>query len=371
MANQERPTVTAPATARVITAALAIAALGLALAAGGCGKENETARTAGKDVHATVATAHLASVVDVISVTGNIAAAKSVNISTRMMGWVVKIHVEAGQYVSKGAPLINIDDTELLAKRTQAEAAIAEAKAVLANAEKMVERFEKLYAENSASRAQLDDVLTGRDRAAAGLQRAEAGLSEIEVHSGYLAIVAPTSGVIARKMIEEGDMANPGVPLLVLEQTKQMKVVAHVGEKDINAVQVGMMVEVEVTSLPDARYTVAIERVVPAANPGSRTYDIEATIENHDGQLRSGMFARVNVPIGMREVVLAPAAAVIRRGQLTGFWLVDVDERAHLRWVRLGKQHGDGVEVLSGLRGDESVVLQAELPLAEGDKVVR
>ena len=371
MANQDCPTVTVPAKARITTAVLAIAAFSLALVTAGCGKESETVGTSGRDVHATVGSAELASVDDVISITGNIAAAKSINISTRMMGWVVKIHVNAGQYVSKGAPLINIDDTDLLAKRIQAEAAIAEAKAVLANAEKMVERFEKLYAESSVSRAQLDDVLTGRDRAVAGLQRAEAGLSEIEVHSGYLAIVAPTSGVVARKMIEEGDMASPGVPLLVLEQTGQMKVIAHVGEKDINAVQVGTTVGVEVTSLPDAHYTVAIERVVPAANPGSRTYDIEATIANRDGLLRSGMFARVTVPTGTREVVLAPAAAVVRRGQLTGFWLVDADERAHLRWVRLGRQHGDGVEVLSGLHGGESVVLHSELPLAEGDKVVR
>jgi RND family efflux transporter MFP subunit len=371
MAHQARPTATAAARARAAVLTLAIITIGSVLTVAGCGKETATVRTAGKEVRATVAQAHLAPVEDVISVTGDLAADKSINIATRMMGWIVEISVDAGQYVRAGAPLIKIDDTDLRAKRNQARAAIAEAEAVLANAEKMVERFEKLYAEKSATRSQLDDVLTGRDRAAAGLRRAEESLREVEVHMSYLDIVAPVSGVIARKLVEEGDMANPGMPLLVLEQTEQMKVIAHVGEKDISAVRAGTPITVAVTSLPNAHYTAPIDRIVPAANPGSRTYDIEATIANPDGSLRSGMFARIDIPTGTREVVLAPTAAVVRRGQLTGFWVVDEEQRAHLRWVRLGGHHGEEIAVLSGLHSGETVVLQAEQPLAEGDKVVK
>jgi hypothetical protein len=62
---------------------------------------------------------------------------------------------------------------------------------------------------------------------------------------------------------------------------------------------------------------------------------------------------------------------VIERGQLRGFWTVDTDDRVHLRWVRLGVARGDLVEVLSGLRGDETLVLSADQRLAEGDRVVR
>ena len=166
-------------------------------------------------------------------------------ISTRMMGWVKKIHVTEGQSVKKGDPLISIDDTDLRAKKSQALAGIAEAEAVLANAEKMAGRFERLYAEKSVSKSQLDDVLTGRDRAAAGVNMAKAGLREVNVHLSYLDITAPSDGVVARLMVEEGDMANPGMPLVNLEQTDLIKAVAHLGEKDISKVKVGDYVTVE------------------------------------------------------------------------------------------------------------------------------
>ena len=171
-------------------------------------------------------------------------------------------------------------------------------------------------------------------------------------------------------MIEEGNMANPGMPLITMESAGDMKVVAHLGEKDVSAVAIGMQVAVEVTSLSGANFKVPLTKVVPTANPGSRTYDIEAALITTDPRLKSGMFARVTVPVGTREAILVPAPAVHKRGQLTGVWIVATDGTAHLRWVRLGHQIGDDFEVLAGLSGTETVVLGSETPLTEGDRVV-
>ena len=341
------------------------------LVVSGCGKKSDTAAVRGKDVKGETGQASLQSVPRMVTATGSLQAEKTVTLSTRMMGWVRKIHVVEGQSVSKGDLLVNIDDSDLKAKKAQAEAGIVEARAVLANAEKMAERFEKLYEEKSVSKQQLDDVLTGRDRAAAGLNMAEAGLAEVNVHLSYLSITAPNDGVVARKMIEEGDMANPGMPLISLESTGSMKVVAHLGEKDISAVKVGDMATIDVTSLDGAVFEAPLNKVIQAANPGSRTYDIEAVLDNPDPRLKSGMFARVSVPVGVRQAVLVPTGAVIRRGQLTGVWIVRQDDTAHLRWVRLGRGFGDSLEILSGLNGDETVVLSTQQPLAEGDRVVK
>jgi len=157
----------------------------------GCSKESETNEPQPKNVSCELGSASKASLPKTVTATGSLAADKTVMISTRMMGWVKKVHVYEGQLVSKGDPLIDIDDTDLKAKKAQAEAGIAEAKAVVTNAEKMAERFEKLFADKSVSRQQLDDVLTGRDRSLAGLAMAEAGLKEVNVHLSYLSIVAP------------------------------------------------------------------------------------------------------------------------------------------------------------------------------------
>jgi RND family efflux transporter MFP subunit len=350
---------------------LLTAVLVILLAVSGCGKKSETAAARGKDVKCTTGQAGLQTVPRMVTATGSLQAEKTVMVSTRMMGWVRRIHVVEGQLVSKGDLLVNIDDSDLKAKKVQAEAGIIEAKAVLANAEKMSERFEKLYAEKSVSKQQLDDVLTGRDRAAAGLKMAEAGLAEVKVHLSYLSITAPNDGIIARKMIEEGDMANPGMPLITLESTGSMKVVAHLGEKDISTVKVGDMATIDVTSLDDAVFEAPLNKVIRTANPGSRTYDIEAVLGHPDARLRSGMFARVSLSVGERQAILVPTGAVIRRGQLTGVWIVRQDDTAHLRWVRLGRAFGDSIEILSGLNGNETVVLSMQQPLAEGDKVVK
>jgi len=348
-----------------------VTVLAVLLAVSGCGKKADTTAAHGKDIKGETGQASRQTVPRLVTATGNLQAEKTVMVSTRMMGWVRRIHVVEGQSVSKGDLLVNIDDSDLKAKKVQAEAGIVEAEAVLANAERMAERFEKLYAEKSVSKQQLDDVLTGRDRAAAGLKMAEAGLAEVKVHLSYLSITAPSDGIVTRKMIEEGDMANPGMPLVSLESSGPMKVVAHLGEKDISAVKVGDMATIDVTSLDDAVFEAPLNKVIRAVNPGSRTYDIEAVIDNPDTRLRSGMFARVSLPIGERQAILVPTDAVIRRGQLTGVWIVRQDGTAHLRWIRLGRSFGDSVEILSGMNGDETVVLSTQQPLAEGDRVVK
>ncbi len=338
----------------------------------GCGsKSSETNEAQSKDVSCTTGLASLQKVPQNVTATGSLVADKSITISTRMMGWVEKIHVVENQTVRKGDSLISIDASDLRAKKAQAEAGITEANAVLANAERMAVRFEKLYAEKSVSKQQLDDVLTGRDRASAGVKMAEAGLREVNVHLSYLNIVAPVDGVVARKMAEEGNMANPGMPLLMLESTDRMKVVAYVGEKDISSLKAGDPVQINISSLPDAHFNVPLSRVIQSANPGSRTYDIEADLDNADGRLKSGMFARVTVPVGTRQAILVPQGAIIHRGQLTGVWTVDEQSIVHLRWIRLGHKMGENVEVLSGLAGGETLILSSEAPLAEGDKAVR
>lgn len=351
------------------TVAMAIALLAL-LVSGGCTKNSETNEPQPSDVTCALGSAIKTTLPQTITATGSLAADKTVMISTRMMGWVNKIHVFEGQSVLKGDPLLNIDDTDLMAKKSQAEAGINEAKAIVANAEKMAERFEKLYADKSVSRQQLDDVLTGRDRALAGLAMAQAGLTEVNVHLSYLSIVAPSDGTISRKMIEEGDMANPGMPLLILESAGNFKVIAHLSEKDISLVKVGDQASLDITSLAGDRFPVTISRVIPSANPGSRTYDVEAIIDSPIANLKSGMFARLVIEIGTREVIVAPLEAIIRRGQLTGVWIVDEQNTAHLRWIRLGHALGQQQEVLSGLNGDETLILSSSTPLTEGDKVV-
>lgn len=352
----------------IVSSVLCVSLLTLAA---GCGHDHKPAQRVHKDVKATVSTARVATVPATVAAPGSLAGENRVQVSTRMMGWIREVLVREGAQVTAGQPLVRIDDTDLQARRSQAKAGIAEAEAVLANAQTNLGRFESLYAQKSVSKAQLDEVRTGRDRAQAGVDAARAGLKDVDVQLGYLAIKAPISGTVVRRLIDAGNMANPGQPLLEIEQVGTMKVVAGLAERDVNQVAAGDTITVEVSSLDGVQVRVPVARIVPAANPTSRTFDLEAYLPNDDGRFKSGMFARVLVPVGERKTVLVPAAALVERGQLTGVWLVDDQGQARLRWIRTGRRQGDDIEVVSGLAGGETVVLKAEQPLDEGDKVVR
>jgi RND family efflux transporter MFP subunit len=336
----------------------------------GCGRHEPKTAQAATTVEADTATAVAATVPRLVSAPGTLEAVATAQVSTRMMGWVRRVHVQAGEPVKVGTPLVSIDDGDLRAKRAQVEAQVEEARAAAENAQKTAARFEKLYQDKAVSGQQLDDVRTGAARAQAGLRAALAGRDEVDTNLRYLDVTAPIGGIVARKLVDPGDMASPGTPLVVIEQTDRMKIVARIGEKDVDAVAAGDSVSVDVTSLPGAVFRAVIDRVVPAADPGTRTFDVEITIPNPSGRLKSGMFARALLPVGSRRAIVIPAAAVSERGQLRGVFVRDQDGAVALRWVKLGRRLGDQVEILSGLDGGETVVLRAARPLAEGIRVV-
>jgi len=350
------------------TIAPALAALALTA---GCGKSVPEIRVQGEEVRCRTATAEETDLPVLVRVPAAVEPARRVRVSTRMMGWVRKLHAREGDTVHAGQPLISIDDQDLRAKRAQVEAGIAEAKAVVANASKTADRFKNLYASKSVSRQQLDDVLTGLARAEAGLAKAKAARREVDVNMGYLDIVSPIDGIVSRRLVEEGDMAAPGHPLLYVDRLDRMKIVAHLGEKDVDRVSVGDSVSLRVTSLENAAFRTVVTRIVPSANPGSHTYDVEMYVANPGGRLRPGMYARAEFAVGIRRGVLVPESALRHRGQLTGVFTVDDRGRAHLQWVRPGGTYPRGVEILSGLAGGETVVTTSERPLIEGDKVVK
>jgi len=335
----------------------------------GCGEKAPEVRPVGQEVQCKVAVVTTSKLPSVVTATASVEPEVRVTVSTRMMGWVKEIHVTEGDIVAKGDALITIDDSDVQAKRAQVEAGIFEATAMVNNARKMADRFEKLYAEKSVSRAQYDDVLTGLERAKAGLSKAKAARQEIKVHLGYLAIKAPASGTVTRCMVDVGDMANPGHPLFYIDQIDRMKIVARLGEKDVNSVKAGDAVSATISSL-ETTYEIEVAKIIPSANPGSRTYDVEMYIDNN-GTVLPGMFAKVAFPVGTRSCVVIPEDAVIVRGQLRGVFIVDNDDVAQLRWIRLGDTRGNNVEVISGLSGNETIVLSSAKTLAEGDKVVR
>ncbi|MCX7548604.1 efflux RND transporter periplasmic adaptor subunit [Xanthomarina sp. F1114] len=306
-----------------------------------------------------------------LAVSGTIQSVNSADLSTRMMGYVTKVHVNVGDKVTKGQLLVAINNTDLQAKRAQVDAGITEATAAFNNAQKDYKRFESLFASNSASQKELDDITANFEMAKARLEAAKQMKNEVNAQFAYSNITAPFAGVVTSKNVREGDMANPGQPLISVESPGNFEVMAMVPETEISQIKNGIEVTVLVKSINQTLKGKVTEVSSSAKNTGGQ-YLVKIALDKTDANILSGMFVTVQFPIEKKSttnIVLIPTDAIITNGQLSGVYTVSQSNTALLRWLRLGRTYGNQVEVLSGLSADEAYIVSAEGKLFNGAKI--
>ena len=312
-----------------------------------------------------------------ISSSGKIESENSANVSTRMMGYVTKIHVKVGQKVTEGQLLVSINNSDLLAKKAQVEASILQATAAYNNAKKDYDRFVVLFNQQSASQKELDDMTSRYEMAKAGLEGAKQMKNEVMAQFAYSNITAPFSGFVTNTFVKEGDMANPGMPLVSIEGQSKMQVTAMVSESDISAITTGMDVKVLVKSTHQELLGKVTEVSASAKNTGGQ-FLVKINLNNSGNKVLAGMFVNVQFPVAstQKEVssdlatkILVPKSALVTQGQLIGVYTIGSGNVAILRWLRIGKTFGNQVEVLSGLSANEQYITSAEGKLYNGAKI--
>jgi RND family efflux transporter MFP subunit len=306
-----------------------------------------------------------------VTASGKIEAENSANLSTRMMGYVTKLHVQVGQKVSAGQLLVSINNTDLQAKKAQVDASILQATAGYNNAKKDYDRFVNLYKQQSASQKELDDMTARYEMAKAGLEGAKQMRNEVMAQFSYSNITAPFAGVVTNTFVKEGDMANPGMPLVSVEGASRLQVTAMVSESDITAINKGMAVKVLVKSSNESLSGKVSEVSLSAKNTGGQ-YLVKINLDKTNSSVLSGMFVNVQFPVAntiptkTSEKVLVPESALVQEGQLTGIYTIGTGNIAILRWLRIGKNFGNQVEVLSGLSANEQYIVSADGKLYNG-----
>ena len=312
-----------------------------------------------------------------ITASGKTEAESSANLSTRMMGYVTKVHVKTGQKVGAGQLLVSINSSDLQAKKAQVDAAILQATAGYNSAKKDYDRFVNLFAQQSASQKELDDMTSRFEMAKAGLTGAKQMRNEVMAQFSYSNITAPFSGEVTNTFIKEGDMANPGMPLVSIEGVSRMQVTAMVSESVISQIKNGMPVKVIVKSL-NKEVSGKVSEVSGSAKNTGGQYLVKVTLNSNDKSILSGMFVNVQFPISnttkseikvKTDKVMVPESALVKQGQLTGIYTIANGKTAILRWVRTGKTYGNQVEVLSGLSANEQYIVSSEGKLYNGAKV--
>ena len=286
-----------------------------------------------------------------IEATGVAAPIEQATLSTRLMATVTQVLVAEGDAVHRGDVLARLDTHDLAAKGDQARGALAAAESQADDAERNAVRIRALYADSAAPRALLDAAEERVKQGRAGLAQARGAQREIAAVADYGAVRAPFDGVVTRRYVDPGAFAAPGAPLLTVQDGRTLRISVTATPEVARGITRGRMMESRIES---SSSIATVEGVVPA--PSGALYTINALVSNRDGRYSSGGAAVLLIPRGTRQAVLVPLNAIVRQGDLTGVRLLGAGS-SDLRLVRLGAARGDRMEVLSGLRGGERLVV--------------
>ena len=294
-----------------------------------------------------------------VDAVGTVEPRRKTIVAGQILATISRISVHAGDPVTKGQQLVELDDRELQARLREAEAAVAASGADLVTREHDFQRYKMMYEEKAVSKEDYDKFRGAYDVAQAQLRRAEEQVRRLKVMLSYTQIRAPVSGIVTNRFADPGDLAAPGKPLLALHDPHDLELHASVREALIRIVQPGMELPLRIDAVA-LQTNGRVREIVPQAQEASRSMLVKITIPaDKTSRLYVGMFGRVSLPIGHVDRLLVPAAAIQRIGQLELIEVAGTNGSLERRFVRTGRRFGDKVEILSGLAREEKVALAA------------
>jgi RND family efflux transporter MFP subunit len=298
--------------------------------------------------------------------TGVIQPLRQATAAAQVGGNVVELLVKAGDRVKAGQPIARIDARESTAQLQRSDAALAQTEAEAAQTRTNAQRAQDLRAQGFVSQAAVDAAQTQLQAAQAAVRQAQAARAQATLARGFATVVAPFDAVVLATHVEAGDLASPGRSIATLYAPGALRAVVQVGVSRTAAARAAQRVTV---TLPSGKAVAPMRRVeLSTADAVSQTVEWRLDLPP-DAQvdLAPGQVVRVRfdaLPAAGAEAAVdsaprLPAAAVLRRGELTAVYLAQ-GERFVLRAVRLGADHGaDGIEVLAGVQPGDRVAADA------------
>ncbi len=227
-------------------------------------------------------------------------------LTSRYMGFITEVNVAEGDRVKKGDLLYVIDSKEIDSAKSQVELAIQQAILALqmhqnqhTNMLMNLQRNKRLYSKDIVSKYQLENLELGeknlRDMikvAKKQVQQARAKLEEVNNQYNYLRVKAPNDGVIVQKNINEGEMAMPGMPALILTDLSRLKVMTEISEKNLSSIKIGKKVEVSIPSA-DLVTTGKIASIIPSSNPMTHSFKIKISFDTKGKVIYPGLYTKI------------------------------------------------------------------------------
>jgi multidrug efflux pump subunit AcrA (membrane-fusion protein) len=372
---------------------LAAGGVAVALAAAGCGERGRVAAAREQaPVPVKIATVARGDVADTFEAGGVVQGRTTALLTARVLAPVREVRVSPGDRVRAGQALIVLDGSDLIAQARGARAAadVAEHDVLAADADQQAAeaalvlaraahgRIAALHAKRSATAQELDEATAAlrsaeanaaaagaRARSArSGVARARATAEASATTASFASITAPFDGVVTEKLVEPGNMALPGSPLLRVEDTRAFRLEVRVDESRVSQIAIGDPVRVVLDALPEAARVVEgrVTEISRAVDADARAFLVKIDLAT-SAAARSGTFGRAMFRAEPRQALTVPSEALTRRGQLTSVFVVD-EGTARLRLVNVA-----GTEVLAGLSAGERAIVSPPPGIADGSRV--
>ena len=282
-------------------------------------------------------------------VVGTVRPRKDARVASKVTGRLLEMTAIPGKRVAEGEVLARIEVGEL-------EAALDRAGSALAQAERDLARLQAVSKSGAVSQSEIEQAASRKEMAAATV-------AETRIQVENATVTAPFAGTVTRKFLEPGDFASPDRAIFSMEDSSLLQLEINVAESLANSVTLGDQFSIEVAGA-DAKLTGTVSEVSPSADVGSRTFSIKLDLPEKEG-LRAGQFGRAFLPRANRNAILVPQSSMISRGQMD-YVFVAADKTARLRIVRTGEARDGKTEILAGLDGGETIVLNPPHELQDG-----
>ena len=326
-----------------------------------------------------------------LTYTADIQPYQQVNIFSRVDGYISKIYVDKGDYVKADQLLVEVDHTDYVhavnrakANLEAARANVVSQEATIRNAKLNLDRMRTLITNQYVSQQDLDNAQAAYDVAVAQIEslraqvhQMEVALQQAETNLTYSYIRAPFAGSISIRNLDGGAFVSGSTGststlsrgILVMQDITTVRVLVDVVEKDVSLVKIGQPAELRADAYPGRVFTGKVTRVVQALNPSTRTMTVEVDIPNQDRALKGGMFARVELLVGVHANALQiPIDAVTRLEDDQYVYTVE-DGKARKAPVGLGIQNNGMIEIVKGLTGTDPVIVSGKDLVTDGVKV--
>jgi membrane fusion protein (multidrug efflux system) len=293
---------------------------------------------------------------DEVPATGDIEALQAIDLRPEVEGRLVGILVEEGTEVAKGAPLLQVDDLELRAQVTRAEADADLARQAL-------DRTRELMQQNASSTSDLE-------KAQAQARSTQAQLDLLKLRLSRTTVTAPFAGIVGQRYVSLGDYVNTTTRLVSLQTVNPQRAAVQVPERFAEEIHRGQIVKFNVAALPGRTFAGVVDFVDPVVELPGRTVLVKARVPNESRELRPGMFIEAHLVTAVRpNAVIVPEEAVVPVQGATFVYLV-VDAKAARRAVELGVRTPGFVEVTRGVKPGDQVVVGGLEMLADGMPVM-